>query len=101
MFHDTNIDYGQYEPFLCKKLPAMNIDISNDYLLPVCKDIQNYWKSIVNELQLHQLDRPTPTISNCGDIILSTNCYLIETKFDVQSLRLCIVQTFFNVIMGK
>lgn len=57
-----------------KKLPAVNIERSNDYLPHVCKYLQNYWKSIVDELPLHQLDRPTQTISNYGDMIFSTIC---------------------------
>jgi hypothetical protein len=44
LFHDTSFDCGHYEPFIYKKLPAMNIERYNDYLSHVCKDIQNYWK---------------------------------------------------------
>ena len=42
LYHDTNSDCGHYEPLLCKRQPAMNIEKSNDYLSLICKDLQNY-----------------------------------------------------------
>jgi hypothetical protein len=74
LFQDTNSNCGHYEPLLYKKIPTMNTERYNDYLSLVCKDIENNWKSITNELCMHQLDRPIPTISNCGDSIFSTIC---------------------------
>lgn len=68
---------------------------------PSFKDLESYWKSIANELHLQQLDSPITTISNYGNNIFSTICHLIETKFDVQFLRLYIVKMFCNAIMGK
>ena len=50
LFHETNSDYGHYEPFLYKKLPTLNFEESNDYLSHVSKDVENYWKSIGHEL---------------------------------------------------
>ena len=38
---------------------------------------------------------------NYGDIIFSTICHLIATKFDVQYLILYIVQMFYNASIGK
>ena len=102
MFHDTNSNCGHYESLLHKNLPAMNIERSNDYLSLVCKDVENYWISIVDELFLHQLHRPITIISNCGDSIFTTICQLITTtKFHVQYLILYIVQTFYYATMGK
>ena len=101
MYHDTNFDCGHCEPFLYKKQLAMNIERSNDYLSPVFKDLQNYWKSTANELWLHQLDRPKLKISDCGDRIFSAICQMIAIEFGVHSLRLYIAQKFCNAIMGK
>ena len=50
---------------------------------------------------MHQLHTTTPTILDCGDSFFSTICQLIATKFDIQFLRLYIVQTFFQCNDGK
>ena len=50
LFHGTNYDCGNNEPLIYKKLPSMNIESSNDYLSPLLKDLQKYWKSIANKI---------------------------------------------------
>ena len=82
LFHDINIDCGHYEPLLYKISSMLNLDQCNHYLSQFCKYLQNYWKSIVHELQLHQCDRE-----------ITTTC--------IQSLRLHILQTFWNAIINK
>jgi hypothetical protein len=47
------------------------------------------------------LHKAITTTCNCGDRIFSTICRLIAIEFDVQSLRLYIVQTFCNAIIGN
>lgn len=79
----------------------LNLDQPNHYLSHVCKYLQIYWKSIVHELKLHQLHRAITSTCNCGDSLFSTICHLIATKFDVQTLRLYIVETFCNAIISK
>lgn len=66
----------------------MNFERCNDYFSLVFKYLENYWKSIADELCLRQPDRPITTISNCGDNIFSIIYHLMATEFNVQSLRL-------------
>jgi hypothetical protein len=42
----------------------------------------------------------TTSTSNCGDSLFTALFYLIVTEFDVHSLRLYIVQSFCNAIIG-
>ena len=48
LFHNTTSNRGHYEPLLYKKTPILNLDQPNHFLSHVCKDLQNYWNSIVH-----------------------------------------------------
>jgi hypothetical protein len=49
----------------------------------------------------HGLRRAITNTSSCGDSLFVAICYLIATDFNVQSLRLYIVQSFCNAITSN
>lgn len=73
--------------------------ICNEYLSPPCKDLQTYWEIMNDKMQGHRFHKATNIISICGDSVFLSPFHLISLEFDVEYLRLYIVQTFYNSIM--
>jgi hypothetical protein len=101
LFHDANPVCGHYEPLLYKKLSACNFEEANNYLSQICKNLECHWNSIMHRMHSHGLKRAIPNTSSCGDSLFVAICYLIATDFNVQSLRLYIVQSFCNAIKSS
>jgi len=98
LFHNEKPFNGHYEPLLYKKI-AQSIVICNEDLSPPCKDLQTYWEIMNDKMLGHRLHKATNTISICGDSMFFELCHLIAPDFDVESLRLCIVESFCNSII--
>ena len=99
-FHDTDPISGHFEPLLHKKLPRWNF-VQNYYLSPLWKYLEKHYESIVNEMKIHGLYIAKTTMSKCPNSMFSAICHLIAPEFDEQSLRLYIVQSFCNALMGR
>jgi hypothetical protein len=98
LFHDANPVSGHYEPLLYKKLARCNLEQPNTYLSPMCKNLEYYWKCNMDKMHSYGLSKAIPVVSSCGDSLFEAIFYLIATDFDVQSLRLYIVQSFCNAM---
>jgi hypothetical protein len=94
LFHDANLVSGHYEPFIYKKLSMCNFEETNNYLSQICKNLEFHWNSIMHRMHTHGLRREITNTSSCGDSLFVEICYLIEIKFNVQSLRIYVVQSF-------
>jgi exonuclease III len=101
LFHDANPVCGHYEPLLYKKLSTCNFEETNNYLSQMCKNLECHWNSIMHRMHSHGLRRAITNTSSCGDSLFVAICYLIATDFNVQSLRLYIVQSFCNAIKSS
>jgi hypothetical protein len=101
LFHDANPVSGHYEPLLYKKLSTCNFEETNTYLSQMCENLECHWNSIMHRMHTHGLRRAITNTSSCGDSLFVAICYLIATDFNVQSLRLYIVQSFCNAITSS
>jgi hypothetical protein len=77
-----------------------NIEGPRIYLSVICKDLQSQWKRILHGIDCHGLQLATNVVSSCGDSLFNAICCLVAAEFDVQSLRLYVVQSFCNAIIG-
>jgi hypothetical protein len=101
LFHDANPACGHYEPLLYKKLSTCNLEEPNAYLSLMCKNLECHWNSMMHKMLTHGLRRAITNTSSCGDSLFVAICYLIAKDFNVQSLRLYIVQSFCNAITSN
>jgi hypothetical protein len=63
----------------------------------MCKDLEYHWCNM-HKMHCYGLSKAITNTSNCGDSLFGAICYLIKTNFDVQSLRLYIMQSFCNAV---
>jgi hypothetical protein len=54
----------------------------------------------MHDMHTRGLDIEATSTTSCGKSFFTTLCYSVETKFDVQSLRLHIVHSFCNALIG-
>jgi hypothetical protein len=64
----------------------------------MCKNLEYYWKCNMDKMHSYGLSKAIPVVSSCGDSLFREIFYLIAIDFDVQSLRLYIVQSFCNAM---
>jgi hypothetical protein len=100
LFHNVNPVSGHYEPLIYRKLPICNLGGIHIYLSLICKYLESHWKRIMDRIHFHGLHIATTIASSCGDSIFNAIFYLVATEFDVQSLQLYTIQSFYNVIIG-
>jgi hypothetical protein len=67
----------------------------------MCKNLEYYWKCNMDKMHSYGLSKAIPVVSNCGDSLFREIFYLIAIDFDVQSLRLYIVQSFCNAMKSS